>query len=127
MNKGLKITALLFFMLVSASIMTHSVICHHHLGDIQSINQCDHTSCHGNIEDCTLTKIYIKFENHRQLIQLHSVDFDFLPCILTLFSDYSIPQIADAVGLPFRQNPYVISYQTEYISQSLGLRAPPAC
>ena len=128
MNKGLKITALLFFMLASVSIVAHSVICRHHLDDIQSVAQCDHTPCHGNIEDCALTNIYVNPCRCNQMFLPHNCNFELFPCFLILFSDYSIPQIADDVGLPFRQKPYlIIPYLTEYISQSLGLRAPPSC
>jgi len=131
MNKGLKITALLFFMLASVSILAHNVIFHHHLDDIQHIVQCNHTHCHGNIEDCSLAHIYVKPYVYNQTFLPHNYDFEYdfepLPCFFTLFSGYSIPQIAEDIGLSFRQKPYLISYHSKYISQSLGLRAPPAC
>jgi hypothetical protein len=34
---------------------------------------------------------------------------------------------ADETGLPFRQNPSTLLFYSEFISQSIGLRAPPAC
>ena len=127
MNKGLKITALIFFMFASASIVAHTTIFHHHLDDIQPISQCDHAPYHENFEDCALTTIYVNTCKCNQTFLSHNCDFEVLPCFLILFSDYSIPQTADDVSLPFGQKPYLIPCLTEYISQSLGLRAPPSC
>lgn len=138
MNKGKKTIALAFLMIANAIILVHTVIPHHlhncipiafvtsqYHHDNQPVGHCNDHNCNGNFEDCALTKIYVKFDNDRQKVQLHSFDFDLLPCVFILFSDYSTPPTADNVGLSFRQKPYLISYHTEYISQSLGLRAPP--
>jgi len=127
MNKGLKITALLFLMLAGTCIAAHAVFCHHHTDDIQPVAQCDHeTPCHGDIGDCALENIYIEpYKCCRTFLQ-HHCDFKLPLCYLTPFSDDAIPQIAD-ISLPFRQNPLLPSYLSEYISQSLGLRAPPVC
>ena len=138
-----KAIALSFLLLANTIILAHAIVCHHHHDaipitlaathhddncdshDAQPIDPCNNSYCHGCIENCSLIKIYIRFNNERQLFQLHDFDFDRPSYTLTLFSDYSIPLIADDVGLPFRQKPYLLSYSTEYISQSLGLRAPP--
>ena len=144
-KRGISIS---FLLLTNVILLTHSVAFHHHHdgipiaspaahhdhdcsahhhNDSQPVERCNHLHCPGNIEDCTLTTIYIRFDNVRQIVQLHSLDFDLSPCVFTLSPDYSAPHIADDVGLPFRQKPYLISYLSEYISQSLGLRAPPFC
>jgi len=126
MNKAIKITALLFLMLANAGIVAHTVFCHHFDG-IQPVAQCDHRSCHGHIENCALATIYVKTDKCNETFILHNCDFELLPCFSTLFLNDASHPIADGSGLPFRQKPYLISYHTEYISQSLGLRASPAC
>jgi len=148
MNKGFKITALVFLMIANAVILVHAIISHHNYNcipvvvasthnehdsnsylhnDTQSFGHCINLHCHENFEDCALTKIYVIPCKCNQTFLPHNCDFELLPCFFVLFSDYSMPQIADGIGLPFRQKPYLIPYLTEYTSQSLGLRAPPSC
>ena len=147
-----KAIALSFLFLANTMILVHAVIPHHHhdgltfmltgvhqrhdcnshndhhnCNDAQSGKNCNYPLCDGNIEDCALATIYVRFGNDRPSSQLHDFDFELLPCIFILFfEDFEHP-IADDVGLPFRQNPLVPSQYPEYISQSLGLRAPPVC
>ena len=142
-----KMIALSFLLLANAAMLAHAVICHHHdiipvsltavhcehdgnscdhhHHDTQPVGQCNYQGCHDEIANCSLTIVYARFTNNKQVSQLLSFDFNQLPCILIPFSDYSAPQISDDANLPFRQKPYLISYHSEYISQSLGLRAPP--
>ena len=150
-NSTKKAIALSFLFLANAIMLTHAIIPHHHhngvfftlatahhnhdcdshndhqnCDDTQSDRKCEYPFCDDNAEKCSLTTIYVKVSDNRQSFQLHDFDIDLLPCILTLLTDYNAPLIDD-VGLPFRQNPYLQSYHTEYISQSLGWRAPPVC
>jgi hypothetical protein len=52
-------------------------------------------------------------------------------CEQLLFSlisnNLNAQSLIDNVGLPFRQNPFVLLFYSEFISYSGGLRAPPAC
>jgi len=127
MSKGLKIIALLFFMIANASIMVHAVICHHHFDDIQPVTQCNQIPCHGNVGGCSLASIYVNPCKCNQTFLQHDFDINLLPFFLFPFSDNPIFQIVDDAVLPIKQKPYLIFYHTEYIFQSLGLRAPPAC
>ena len=144
-----KAIALSFLLLANTVILVHAIICHHHHDtipvtlvaghhkhdcnsynhhhhDAQSVDRCNnYPNCHERIEECSLVTIYVRLNDDKQVSQLLNFDFDQLPYILVPFSDYSIPQIYNDAGLPFRQKPYLLSYHTEYISQSLGLRAPP--
>ena len=113
--------ALFFLLLANTILLAHAVIPHHHLEDIQPVGQCNHE----NMKDCPLTTLYIKFDNDKPILQTHNFNLSFSPCVLTPFSDISIFPIPDTIGLPFRQKPYLLSYYTDYISQSLGRRAPP--
>lgn len=145
-----KVVALTFLLLANIIILAHAVVPHHHHNQVPvALNVAHHehdsdaiydhhhhddtapaehngnSHGHGGIEECLLEKAFIRIGNDNQAFQ--SLDFDLLPCIISLFSGYSTPKIADDVGLPFRQKPYLLSYHTEYISVSLGLRAPPIC
>lgn len=148
-----KAIALSFLLLASIVVLAHAVIphhhhnqipvvvCnnhhelesttnrHHHHNDTHPIDQCADPDghCHGVIEDCLLAKVFVRVSYDKQASQSLGIDFNLLPCIVSLFSGYSIPEIDDDIGLPFRQKPYLLSYHTEYISVSLGLRAPPVC
>jgi len=144
-----KTIALFFLLLANAIMLAHFVISHHHYHDAipdatavahhehncnlhnhhhdddQPAGHCNDPYCHGNIEDCSLANLYVRFDNDNRVIQSFACDYNLLPFFLTLFSEYITPQIADNIGLPFRQNPNLLSYHTDYISQSHGLRAPP--
>ena len=131
--------AISFLMLATITIVAHAVIPHHHHAQIpvafatahhhdthehDSTHNCDcNTHEHCNFEDCLLFNTIVRANNETQIKQFT----DFAYAALPLFSVYSTPDIDNAFGLPFRQKPYLISYLTEYISQSLGLRAPPVC
>ena len=117
--------ALSFLLFANTILLAHAVIPHHHLDDIQSMGQCNQSSCHGNMKDCPLTTIYIKFDEDKPIVQSVDFNFDLPPYLLDLFSNVSILPIPDDIGLPFRQKPYLLSYYTDYVSQSLGRRAPP--
>ena len=140
-----KAAALSFLFLAVTIMMAHVIIPHHHHDglvffmatachdrncnshDAQSEDDsCDYPLCHDGIENCELATIYVKFDSDWRLLQLHDCDFKLLPCIFTLFSDDHTPPLDIDIGLPFRQNPYLLSL-TEYIFQSYGLRAPPVC
>ena len=141
-----RVIAISFLVLANIIILAHAVVYHHHYipvawtdihhehdcnlpdhyhDDTQPIGHCNDSNCLGDVEDCLLTAIYVKLNNNRRSIQL--LDFDLFPYSLFSFSNYSISQVEDDTNLPFRQKPYLISYLTEYISQSHGLRAPPIC
>ena len=51
-------------------------------------------------------------------------DFDFI--ISDILACRIIP-ITDFTGLPFRYKPYIPLFYADFVSQSIGLRAPPAC
>ncbi|MDR0367738.1 MAG: hypothetical protein LBH82_01185 [Bacteroidales bacterium] len=78
-------------------------------------------------DDCLLQQSYINAGNNKQLSPSPDLGFDVLPCVLSLLFGNIVPNTDHLQGLPFRQKPYLHSYHTEFISQSLGLRAPPVC
>ena len=117
---------MMFMMIANVIILTHTITAHHHShDDYQSIGHCNDTCCHGDIDDCPLTDIYVTPCKCNRTFLPNTCDYEMSPCFSTLLSYDLIPQIHDDVGLPFRQKPYLLSYHAEYLSQSLGLRAPP--
>jgi len=120
-----KTAGYILFLLAGIGLLAHAVICHHHLNDTQLIAQCDHTPCHGSYDNCSLETLYAKWEKEKHSTPSHHSAWNLLPDIFILCSDYTLSLITDEVALPFRQNPCLLSCHTKYISQSLGLRAPP--
>ena len=142
-----KAISLSFLLLANTIILAHAIVAHHHNGifvvleathhehdcnayhpdDAQPVHSCNDPFCHGDIDNCTLSMFYTSIGDDRPVIRTCDFDFNVLPCFLILISGYSIPQIFDDIGLPFRQKPYLLFCNTEHISQSPGLRAPPVC
>ena len=146
-----KTIALSFLFFANAILLAHAIVIHHHYhwiqisaataqhehtcnsnencrhDDAQPDDHCNNPFCHGNIKNCPLELLYIKIDNDNDIYQPLDFELNLLPSFsfLSLFPDYSISKITDGIGLPFRQKPYLLSYHTDYISQSLGLRAPP--
>ena len=136
-----KIVSLSFLLLANVVILVHSVVFHHHdhltpvvLCVISQEHHCDGTTehhCHDTentnkcciIENCSLNAPFTK-ANSCKLIKPVFNNFDF---IINNIPANQITQIADLKGLPFRQKPYLPLFYSEFISQSMGLRAPPDC
>lgn len=145
-----KAVALSVLLLANIILLAHAVIPHHHHNQIlvivcgnhhehdgvteehrhhaatHPVSQCTDPDghCHGAVEDCSLTKIIVRIGNDRQAIQ--HIDFELSPC-MPAFPVHPITTITSLESLPFRQKPHLPLFYTDYISQSLGLRAPPAC
>ena len=141
-----KVISLSFLLLAGTLILAHAVILHHHFpfactvthhgsdcnshhhhNNAETDGHCDDPFCHGNFSDCALETIFVNSCKCKQSFLLHVCDFTPLPFFFVLFSIDTTSKIADDIGLPFRQNPYLFTCQTEYITRSLGLRAPPVC
>ena len=144
-----KAIALSFLLLANTILLAHAVVSHHHCDEILVTcaadhhehdcdshdqhhsdedlpdGECNNPYCHGNAEDCSLSKIYVRFGNEKQVFQLLNFNYKQLPSLSIPFTTYSISQIENNTGLPFRQNPYLIPNYTDFISCSSGLRAPP--
>jgi hypothetical protein len=113
-------------------ILGHIVIPHYY-DHIILVHESDKTDEHDDDASCLLTQVYIKINKDEQIFK--SIDSDFhihfyfklLPCLLFLFSVDPIIETTDTGSLSFRDKPYIFSYQIEYISHSIGLRAPPVC
>ena len=147
MNKRKKVISFVFLTVANAIILVHAVTPYHHHDciavfsastqheddedshhdDARPAGHCSDRNCNGNMEDCALTNLYIKSSKCCRTFLPHTCSYELIPLFSILFSGYSMPQIADDVGLPFRQKPYLICCLTEITSQSPRLRAPPAC
>lgn len=129
-------------------ILAHAVVPHHHHNGIivalfeshstdgSENHDHDHDHHHGSkphhhessggIEKCALNEVYTRSDSSPKFVCHENCD-----CGQTLF--FVVPGIinklnlADEVGLPFRQRPYIESYHSIFSSGSIGLRAPPVC
>ena len=127
--------SLFFDLLATIIILAHAFIPHHHHQDsihfVTTHHEHDNSipdGQHNNVHEywlLTITKARIGGDKHSN----QSIDFnysiDLSPYIIALFSDITKPLISDD-GLLIDRS-YLRSCHIEFISQSLGLRAPPAC
>jgi len=89
----------------------------------QSCSNTTHEKKGCDTEKCLLRNLFSQ-ENSIKLPKPIFNDFDFtisdiLACRIT--------PITDLTGLPFRQKPYIPLFYADFVSQSIGLRAPPVC
>ena len=127
------ITAI-FLLFVTISMVAHSSIAHHHDGEISHAiventenhehdHNCEHETQRAanccTIENCLLSDFFrtvsYKFTKH-----------NFGGFILS-FSNYCLPKITNCLKIDFGETPYVPLFYSEFVAQSIGLRAPPAC
>ena len=123
-------------------ILAHAVVFHHHDNQMSVVlcaenqkHHCDeNTEPHNcpdtehaqkccTIENCLLSNPFTKadgFELTKSIVN----NFDF---IINNSAVYQAVQITNLAGLPFRQNPYLPLFYVDFVAQSIGLRAPPAC
>ena len=145
-KKAISISFLLF---ANIAILVHVVLFHHHESQLSAaicaenlthqcsesthkypandnannypVNERAHKCC--TIDNCILNDVISKaggyklsepvFNNINVIVNNNPACHSFLITYLT--------------GLPFRQKPYQPFFYDDFISQSLGLRAPPAC
>ncbi len=137
-----KIVSILCLLVANAFLLAHTIIPHHH-HDIAAVCIIN-TSCtdaeedhghHHNSEshqhegqdsfnECTAYDAFIRQSNEQfsLIIDNHS-----LPLFCQLFLVNSIVKINEFEGLPFDYKPYLLSYHSQFLTHSLGLRAPPTC
>lgn len=100
---------------------------HHH--DHDADKHCHDADAHQHQstthDECIIGKDYVKTDNGKQISS--SGNGQPLPDFIVLFCLQAENETIELYGLPFRQTPYLLSFYTEYVSRSLGLRAPPFC
>jgi hypothetical protein len=123
MKKAISVS---FLLLANIVLLAHAVVPHHYHGQVPVIScdfqheQNDDTNDHN---DCLLSKVYLRFGGDKQLLPFIDVNAELFFCLLPVFSD----GFSNLETLPFRYKPYLQFLYLAQISQSLGLRAPPAC
>ena len=127
-----KAMALFCLLFANITLLVHAAIPHHHHDGIPVVVRHEHDDRlpdHRHTDDTNefflLTKAKIRLGNDKQTCQSLDFGYDLMPCLLTLFSDYSAYRIQDDTGLLFRHPPYIQLQHTESIARSIGLRAPP--
>jgi hypothetical protein len=131
--------SLSFLLLANIILLAHVLIpCQHdHDTIICSCLPADHCETHdtGNQqhgEDCPMEESPMDVDLYVRHTNINSVnDFCLNGAVhypmLFLVSNNPIVEINDPKDLPMWQTPYMLTCHTDYISHSLGLRAPPAC
>ena len=119
-----KTMALFCLLFANITLLVHAVIPHHHHDGIPVVMaSAHHDDAHPDDPNNT-DIIYIRLSNEKQICRSFDCEFDLLPCLPALFSDYATFSIQDD-AVPFRHPPYIQLLHTESIARSIGLRAPP--
>ena len=131
-----------FLLFVNIIMLTHSAVCHHDdqtIVAVCSANQehdCAQHSEHSNnchdtedshtccvIKNCLLSDFFTQTNT----VRFSKPIFNTIDIIINDIPAYQTIQITDLAGLPFQQKPYIPLFYTDFVAQSIGLRAPPAC
>ena len=137
-----KAISLLFLLFANAAILVHIVEFHHHDSQLSAVmcaenkkhhcaenteqHKCpDSENAHKCciIENCLLSNSITKTDDFKltePIVNNSYIIINNIPACQTL-------QITDWAGLSFQQNPYVLLFYSEFVSLSIGLRAPPVC
>ena len=141
-----KTIALLFLLLANLFLLAHNIAPHHHHGEMvtcfdthrNDLNEaCNHehhdiqTQQHEHEENsssdkcCNIDNSYFPTENKINIsCEIHTKCDCVQAFILTSYT-LNMQDFIDDTIIHFRQNPYVPIFHSDFISQSLGLRAPP--
>lgn len=142
-----RIIAISFLSLATMIIVAHAIIPHHHHDGIpmllssqmhktmqerhhdcscDDIHSQDDNHCHSN-EECPIYDYSVIPENERIINASSNNDIFQTFTFIVLLHKNPIIEISEYRNLSFREKPYSESYHTVYITNSLGLRAPPVC
>ena len=129
-------------------LVAHIAIPHHHHGNVEicffhthckDSKEAHHHEQHdthnheheGNpLSDkcCIIDHVYFASHNNIKIACRAHTNCDCGQMLYALISKtLSIQDFVDDTEIHFRQNPYAPLFYSEFISQSNGLRAPPAC
>jgi len=142
MKKTIK---LLFLLLANMILLAHSIVPHHHHGEMETCfdthcHDC-HEACYHEYHDnthqheheatstsdkcCNIDNCYLPTENKINIAcQIHT-KCDCAQAYILISYTLNMQDFVDDTIIHFRQNPYVPIFYLDFISQSLGLRAPP--
>ena len=132
-----------FLLFVNIILLAHSAVCHHHDYDNQTLvvvcstnqehNCAQHTNnqtCHDtkNAHTCCVENCHLNdFFTPTNTVRFSKPIFNTIDIIIHNIPACQTIQITDLAGLPFRQKPYIPLFYTDFVAQSIGLRAPPVC
>ena len=126
--------------LANICLLVHIILPHHHHGETEI---CFSDSCCKDSEEahnhehndtpysgkcCTIDNVYFSTDNDTKITCYAQTNnscgqllFALIPSILNTCD------FIENTEIHFRQNPHVLIFYSDFISQSNGLRAPPAC
>lgn len=150
-----KITGIVFLVVANLVLLVHAIVPHHHHNHSacfvkvishQSDFSCNHSNKQGhNSEETNACNSNDKDGEHekggcllKDILAItpvsHKHEYTCALCVNDNLDSYQILQVLNSdeteghvklYGLPFRQNQLIPTYQINYVSHCLGLRAPP--
>jgi hypothetical protein len=129
-NSIKKATALSFLLLANTILLIHSAVPHHHHEDIVvcffNSHTCEHEEDSCPEKCCIIDNDYTPAENK---VKTSCHTHNKCNCGQMLFAlisnSLNTPDFIDNIAIHFRQSSYIPLFYSEFISQSVGLRAPP--
>jgi len=124
-----RVVAISFLLLAHICVLAHAVVPHHRhdrvvVVDVFQHEGADHDHDHQGCEVCVLDNAFTSDEIKRS----HAESCACCHAVATVLPDsYCLPEIQVGDGPAFRPKPPIVTYHYQYLTHSLGLRAPPAC
>ena len=140
-----RLFAILFASLASLMLLAHGIIPHHHHGEVicfevlhcHGCDKPEHSDCPRNHHDpvsekedgcCLLNQLVIfhtEGSRHNFETAGKPVENEIPDALKISVLSYSFSLVFCGINLPFRQHPPDPTYLTEYLCQTIGMRAPP--
>ena len=145
-----KAIAISFLMLANIILLAHTIVPHHHHENevicffVSHCNECKvgQNYAQYNIPNllcenernpsekcCIIDNVYVPTHSHTiksTFCYIHSKCNYGQIFEMLISNSFNIQDSVDNTLITFQQKPYTVSYHTDFISQSLGLRAPPS-
>ena len=123
--------SLSFLLIANVILLAHTVVPHHHHENVSiCFSQTTHHEHEGNPSSekcCVIDNDYTPAENKLKTACHIHIKCNCGQILFALVSNsLNIQDFADDTIIHFRQNPYIPLFYSKFISQSIGLRAPPA-
>lgn len=128
MKKMKRTTSIILLLIANIIMLAHYVVPHHHHnGIVVSLSDdCCEQHHHHSAEKCSLNDAYTRAESDSKINsyykQINVIDLLFIVPNITFKNGLS-----NEKGIPFRLKPYFEANYISYLTNSKGLRAPPAC
>jgi hypothetical protein len=120
-----KTICLSILLLANVILLVHAAVPHHHHHYDYHYTR-EHEGQPAVDEHCAIDDVYTLAKKNLKIACCVHTECDCCNVFLTQFSDtFDLTNFVDETLIFFRQKHCFVAYHTDYISRSIGLRAPP--